>query len=44
MIVVLVMTVIYIQKNLFYPLNIFPMATPSYSEFQSQVISQSIDR
>jgi len=41
MLVILVMTVIYIQIKLLYPLNISPIATLSFSEFEIQVIFHS---
>jgi len=44
MLVILVMAVIYVQKNLLYPLNISPTATFSFSEFDLQVIFHGIDR
>jgi len=34
----------YIQKNLFFPLNISPTVTLSFNEFELQVIFHSIGR
>jgi hypothetical protein len=44
MLMILVITVMYIPKNLFYPLNTSPTFTLSFNVFELQIGFHSIDR